>query len=137
MHLRERGGTYRLGVYAGEHFFRGASQFLLKHLPDKRPLYRQHAVLKFAQFFDEGFRKQIGARAENLPQFDEGGSQLFQRFAQVVRGRFERFLRRAQLAFGESESPVDAQVLQRAAESVPRQRGNDLSVALETAHAPC
>jgi hypothetical protein len=97
------------------------------------PGLRGDGILESGQFGDIGRREEVGAGAQHLSQFDEGGAQFFQRHPQPL-GRAQGGTSAERT--GQGENRGRAQQVQQFTKAMARQNlGNPLE-APQMAHAP-
>jgi hypothetical protein len=70
----------------GKHGFRCLAQVFGQLGADVGKRHGRRGILQFAELGDPVGRKQVAARGEDLPQFDKGRPQFFQRLAHPLRG---------------------------------------------------
>ena len=85
MHLGQRGRSNGFDLEGGENVLYGPAELHLNSGLDSFPGGWWYSVLKFAQLSDIGRGDEIGAGAEDLAKFDEGGPQLLDRQPRVLR----------------------------------------------------
>jgi hypothetical protein len=114
MHLSDRPRRQGVGVDAREHVLPWNAELLLHHRDDLRLGEGRDLVLKLCELCGERGWHEIRASREDLTQLREGGPELLQRVAELLRPLFGRGRARF-----ESELRQNAADLSRASEQTP------------------
>ena len=119
-----------MGIELPEDLLGRRPEFGSDHFGDRLVGYRQRGILQPAQLAHIFGGEQIGAGAKDLPEFDEGGAQLFNGEAEVlgaaVRLRPPSMSEPAPL---KRHDTLQAQLDDEKSEAVADHRGDDLAEA--------